>query len=85
MSSEPIVFLGPGSEWFWSMAQFVVVAVTLVGIYYQFRLQRSANAFDQLNRISEESYSEPMLRAKLQVARAIVAGEEVPEGALTMI
>lgn len=85
LSSEPIVLFGPGSEWFWSMAQFVVVAVTLVGIYYQFRLQRAANAFDQLNRIGAEWESEPMLRAKLQVARAIVAGEEAPEGALTMI
>lgn len=67
------------------MAQFVVVAVTLVGIYFQFRLQRAANAFDQLDRIGTEWESEPMLRAKLQVARAIVGGEEAPEGALTVI
>ena len=85
MSSEPIVLFGPGSEWFWSMAQFVVVAVTLVGIYYQFRLQRAANAFDQLNRIGAEWESEPMLRAKLQVARAVVAGEEAPNGAMAVI
>jgi hypothetical protein len=85
VSSEPIVFFGPGSEWFWSMAQFVVVAVTLVGIYYQFRLQRAANAFDQLNRITAEWGSEPMNRAKLRVARAIVAGEEAPEGAVAVI
>jgi hypothetical protein len=85
MSTEPIVFWGPGSEWFWSMLQFVVVAVTLVGIYYQFRLQRAANAFEQANRIGAEWETEPMLRAKLQVARAVVAGEPVPEGALNVI
>lgn len=85
MSSDPIVFIGPGSEWFWSMAQFVVVAITLIGIYYQFRLQRAANAFDQLNRIAAEWESEPMLRARLEVARAVVADEQVPEGPLSVI
>lgn len=85
LSSEPIVLVGPGSEWFWSMAQFFVVAITLVGIYYQFRLQRAANTFDVLNRIAAEWESETMLRAKLEAARAIVAGEDAPEGAMTMI
>ena len=85
VSSEPIVIFGPGSEWFWSMAQFVVVAVTLVGIYYQFRLQRAANAFEQLNRIVADAESEPQLRARLQIALAIAAGEAPPEGAMTMV
>jgi len=66
VSSEPIVFFGPGSEWFWSMAQFVVVAVTLIGIYYQFRLQRAANAFEQLKRIGEQWESEQMLVQRVE-------------------
>jgi hypothetical protein len=85
MSGEPIVFWGPGSEWFWAMAQFVVVAATLIGIYYQFRLQRAANAFEQLNRIAAEWEAEPMLRARLEIARAIVAGDEAPEGGLSLV
>jgi hypothetical protein len=85
MSTEPIVFWGPGSEWFWSMLQFVVVAVTLFGIYYQFRLQRAANAFEQLNRIGEQWASEQMFRARLEVVRALVAGAETPHGAMNMI
>jgi hypothetical protein len=85
VSNDPIVFVGPGSEWFWSMAQFVVVAVTLLGIYYQFRLQRAANTFEQLNRIAAEWGSEPLLRAKLRVARAAQAGEALPPGATTLI
>ena len=85
MSTEPIVFWGPGSEWFWIMLQFVVVAVTLVGIYFQFRLQRAANAFDQLNRIVAEMEKESMLRARLEVARAIAAGEAPPEGAMIAV
>jgi hypothetical protein len=85
MSAEPIVFWGPGSEWFWTMAQFVVVAITLVGIYYQFRLQRAANAFEHLNRIADEWEAEPMLRARLEIARAVAAGDEAPWGALTLV
>jgi hypothetical protein len=85
MSTESIVFVGPGSEWFWIMAQFVVVAATLVGIYYQFRLQRAANAFEQLNRIANEWDAEQMLRCRLQVARAVVAGDMAPEGATGFI
>jgi hypothetical protein len=85
VSSEPFVFIGPGSEWFWSMAQFAVVAVTLVGIYYQFRLQRAANSFEQLNRIAAEWGSEPLLRARLRVARAVQAGQPAPAGAVSLI
>jgi hypothetical protein len=85
MSTEPIVFVGPGSEWFWAMAQFFVVAVTLLGIYYQFRLQRAANAFEQLNRLGEQWDSEPMLRARLDALRTIAAGREGSEAALSLV
>jgi hypothetical protein len=67
------------------MLQTLVVAITLVGIYYQFRLQRAANAFDQLNRLAEQWNAEPMLRARLDVLRAVAAGREAPEGALSLI
>lgn len=85
MSTEPIVFWGPGSEWFWTMAQFVVVAATLIGIYYQLRLQRATNAFEHLNRIAAEWEAEPMLRARLEVARSVVAGDVPGEGPLSLI
>lgn len=85
LSTDPIVLVGPGSEWFWSMAQFVVVGVTLIGIYYQFRLQRATNAFEQLNRITAEWGTEPLLRARLRVARAAEAGEPPPPGAVSLI
>ena len=49
LNTEGLSLFGPGSEWFWSMLQFVVVAVTLLGIYSQLRLGRSANAFAQLD------------------------------------
>ena len=43
INTNGLAFFGPGSEWLWSMLQFVVVAVTLVGIYYQLRSSQSAN------------------------------------------
>lgn len=82
VSEAPIVLIGPGSEWFWSMAQFVVVAVTLVGIYYQFRLQRSANAFDHLSRLQAEWSSETYARARLRAGHAILDAKPLPLAAI---
>jgi len=85
---EGSVIFGPGSEWFWSMAQFVLVAVTLIGIYYQLRLARSANAFEQMNRIVDEWESERMTRHTLEIYLALREGvdlENIPEGAATSI
>jgi hypothetical protein len=67
LSGEPIVLIGPGSEWFWSMAQFVVVAVTFLAIYYQLRLQRHSAAIEQVQVIAREWNTELMARAKLGV------------------
>ena len=47
LKAEGLTLFGTGSEWFWSMLQFVVVAITLVGIYVQLRQARAANAFAQ--------------------------------------
>ena len=85
---EGSVIFGPGSEWFWSMAQFVLVAVTLIGIYYQLRLARSANAFEQMNSIVDGWESERMTRHSLEVYLALREGvdlENIPEGAATSI
>lgn len=38
---------GAGSEWFWSMAQFVLVAASILGIYFQLRAQRASSLIDQ--------------------------------------
>jgi hypothetical protein len=40
---DDLVVIGPGSEWFWAMPQFVAVVVTLVAIYRQLKAQGSAN------------------------------------------
>jgi uncharacterized protein DUF4760 len=85
---EGSAILGPGSEWFWSMAQFVLVAVTLIGIYYQLRLARSANAFEQINRITADWESERITLHTLEIYLALrdrVEPEDVPEGAATLL
>jgi hypothetical protein len=67
---------GPGSEWFWSMAQFVLVAVTLIGIYYQLRIARNANAFEQLRAIVQDWGSERLLRCRVELLRALRDGTD---------
>lgn len=44
---DGLALVGPGSEWFWSMLQFVVVTVTLYAIYRQIRLQSASAAIEQ--------------------------------------
>jgi hypothetical protein len=85
---EGTAIFGPGSEWFWQMAQFVLVAVTLIGIYYQLRIARNANAFEQMSRIANESGSERMSRSMLEILLALRDGvkpEKVPSGAASFI
>jgi hypothetical protein len=48
INTNGLVIFGPGSEWFWAMAQFVLVAVTIGGIYYQLRAQAAANTLQRM-------------------------------------
>jgi hypothetical protein len=64
---EKLTFLGPGSEWFWSMLQFVVVAVSLVGLYRQVRLQTAKDEIQQAEALASEWNSERMHRSRLDV------------------
>jgi len=60
--------IGPGSEWFWAAAQFVVVVLTLLGIYRQLKSQGSANALQRIGAL-EGQYSSPrMCHARLVLA-----------------
>jgi hypothetical protein len=76
ISSDPIVLIGPGSEWLWSAAEFVVVTVTLAGIYSQLRAQRAANAFDQIHQLAKEWTSERLVRARLRVVQGLAGGDQ---------
>jgi hypothetical protein len=74
INTNGLALIGPGSEWFWSMLQFVVVAVTLVGIYYQLRSSQSANAFTQLGALVDEWNSERLVRKRMAVILALRDG-----------
>ena len=79
---------GPGSEWFWSMLQFVIVAITLIAIYRQVRLQASAAAIQQIDAVVKDFSSEAMTRHTLDLEVALrdgVAGEDVPYGAASTV
>jgi hypothetical protein len=62
---DDFVLIGPGSEWFWVMAQFVALAGTGVAIYRQLRSQRSASLFEHMSQWDQEWQGIPMVRAKL--------------------
>jgi hypothetical protein len=67
VNTEGLTVFGEGSEWFWTMAQFVIVAITLFGIYAQLKLARNANAFEQANRLTEEWHAERLARRRVAV------------------
>lgn len=88
INTDGMAFIGPGSEWFWTALSGFVLAVTFVGIYRQLSLARSANAFEQMNRITNDWDSERLARHKLEILLALEAGakpEHVPDGAAGII
>ena len=70
--------IGPGSEWFWSMLEFVIVAGTLIGLYRQLRLQGAAAAIDQVNRMAIEWASERRTRYKYDTLVALRNATDLP-------
>lgn len=85
---DGLALIGPGSEWFWSMLQFVIVAITLFAIYRQVRVQASTAAIEQMDAIVKEWRSESSTRHTLDIATALRDGvppEKVPYGAASTI
>ncbi len=68
INTDGMAFIGPGSEWFWAAAQFVVVVVSLYGIYHQLRSQGAANAVQRIATLEGEWKSPRMIYARLVLA-----------------
>jgi hypothetical protein len=88
INTDGMAFIGPGSEWFWTALSGLVLAVTFLGIYRQLRISRSANAFEQMNRLTTDWESERMNRHKLEILLALREGvkpENVPSGAASYV
>jgi hypothetical protein len=66
VNTHGLTLFGSGSEWFWSMLQFVVVAVTLIAIYVQLRQDRAANAFSQASSLRQDWHGEILARRMLE-------------------
>jgi hypothetical protein len=82
-SGDPLVFIGPGSEWFWAALSGIVTMITLVAIWRQLRLQASQAAIDQVDATMREFFSERMLGHQLEILLALQAGVDpahVPPG-----
>jgi len=56
--------VGPQSQWFWAMASFFAIAISLSLIYRQIRLQRQANLLHTLGEMNKRWNSIEMLEAR---------------------
>jgi len=66
-----MTFVGPGSEWFWTALSGLVLVVTLLAIYRQLRVARSAAAYEQLDAFERELDSERMIRNEVDLLVAL--------------
>lgn len=65
---ENLTLIGQGSEWFWAMAQLIVVATSLAGVYWQLRASGAANALARISSIQRHWESKTMAYARLEAA-----------------
>jgi hypothetical protein len=65
INTDGLAIFGPGSEWFWTMAQFAALAITGFAIYRQLQAQRWANQAGIVSHHSDYFDSEQMVRFKL--------------------
>jgi hypothetical protein len=87
-STEEMVFIGPGSEWFWTAVSGIVLAVTFMAIYRQLSIARSTEAREQFASLEREWSSERQMRYRLEVFVALRDGADpahLPDGAATAI
>ena len=69
-----MALFGPGSEWFWTMAQFLLLTVTGLAIYRQLRAQGSANALSAQTALVAQWESPGMVRLRLASLVHIASG-----------
>jgi hypothetical protein len=86
---DGLTIIGPGSEWFWSAASGIVLAVTFIAIYRQLRVQAATAAMAQIDAVTSGGSSERYLRHALRLVRAVQADPDnrafLPEGPAAFI
>lgn len=71
---SPSWFIGPQSEWFWAMLQFLTVAASLYLIYKQIRIQSQANMLTALFELSTKWNTPHMLESRHHVSDSSLRG-----------
>src|SRR5690349_16707861 len=66
--------IGNDSQWFWAMAQFLAVAITLAFIARQIRLQRMSNSLAALAKFEERWTSKETLDARKALCTTFRSG-----------
>jgi hypothetical protein len=82
---DGLAFFGPGSEWFWIMLQFALVAITLVGIYRQLQAQRSATEVALRTRLDDQINETRSVHMDLRAAMYVLQGGTAPHVATSDI
>ena len=65
--------VGFGSQWFWAMASFFAIAISLNLIYRQISLQRQANLLHTLSEMQKRWNSGEMLQSRKQACNGYLA------------
>ena len=81
INTNGMAFFGPGSEWFWAALQFTALAITFIAIYRQFRIARSARAFEQVAAYTRQFEEERMYRDQVAILVAMREGTAIPRAA----
>jgi len=76
INTDGLVFIGTGSEWFWTALSGIILVVTFIAIYRQLRMQAHASAIEQLDSFEREASSEQMNRYMVDVLVALRDGTD---------
>jgi hypothetical protein len=60
---------GSGSEWFWTMAQAIIVGITLLFIYFQLKAQHSKNMLDTIAVFDDRWNSKEMRNSRKKLCQ----------------
>ena len=64
MNTDWIVYIGPGSEWFWLALQFTTLTITFLAIYRQLKVQQVEIQSNTKARRSQAHYNILMLLSR---------------------
>ncbi len=76
LNTDGLTLFGPGSEWLWTMAQFVALTGTGFAIYRQLRALRFGNELSFRKSVDDEWMTERMVRFRLAAMLDVARGRQ---------